>query len=231
MRTIVLFLLTAALAIPGPARMGTAGASPPNTGNSSIGTGITLGGVAGGVADPLTTKTITIRDALNQPVAGATVVLDFSACVNGGDIHLCADQPDPGVTLDCALHQISVVTDVHGNATFRVVGFALNPGGGVFGAPAPGFGAGGVTVRAPDGVLGTLIVSAFDQDGQLGANTTDLARFLNDDFSFNVGNSVATERGRSDYNADGKVNVVDLSFFIRARFAGGSTESCVSACP
>jgi hypothetical protein len=96
---------------------------------------------------------------------------------------------------------------------------------------APGHGSNGAIVRADGVTLGTLTVSAFDQNGQGGVNTVDLAMFLNDRFAFNPGNSIATLRGRSDYDGNNAINPVDLALLLAARNAGGSVTSCVSACP
>jgi len=204
-------------------------AGVPNAGNSSIGSGITLVGTAGGVADVKGQKLIVVRDALNQPVQNSTVTINFSAAANGSDIRLCSNQPFAGVGVSCGNKEVVALTDATGTATFRVVGHALNPGGGVFNAPAPGFGVGAGTVKADGVTLGTLIVSTADENGLQGCNTVDLALFLNDDFSFNIANP-ATERGRSDFNADGKVNVIDLGLILNIKNANGSTASCAVDC-
>lgn len=233
MRSIATFVLAVLLAAPIvllPSRAAFASGLPAPQ-YCSVGHGITLGGASALGVDPLTTKTISVRNIFDDPLQHATVVIDFSACVNGGDVRLCANQPDPGIAVSCGTRSVSAVTDANGIATFHLVGSALNPGGGTLGAPAPGFGANGARVLANGVMLGSLTVAAFDQDGEMGVNGADLARFLNDRFSFDPGTPATTLRGRSDYNADGKVDVLDLAMLLRARFAGGSSESCASACP
>lgn len=204
-------------------------AGVPNAGNSSIGSGITLVGTAGGVADVKGQKLIVVRDALNQPVQNSTVTINFSAAANGSDIRLCSTQPFAGVGVSCGNKEVVALTDATGTATFRVVGHSINPGGGTPGAPAPGFGAGAATVKADGVTLGTLTVSTADENGAQGCNTVDLALMLNDNFS-DVPATAANERGRSDFNADGKVNVVDVALFLNIKNANGSTASCAVDC-
>ncbi len=208
--------------------IGPAWADIPTIGTCDIGKGVTLGGTSAGIADPLTLKSIVIRDGLDQPIPSSTVSIDFGACVNAGEIRLCSAQPDPGIIVSCGTRVVTAVTDANGIARFHIVGYALNPGGGTPGSPAPGYGPGGATVRADGVTLGTLVVSAYNQNGQGGVNTVDLALFLNDRFSIT---GLANLRGRSDYNADGAVNPLDLALLLRARGAGGSTASCASVCP
>lgn len=205
-------------------------AGVPSTANSTIGTAITLVGTAGGVPDVKGQKLIVVRDALNNPVQNSTVTINFSACT-AADMRLCSTQPFAGVGVSCANHEVVALTDATGTATFRVLGGALNPGGGVFNAPAPGYGTGGATVKADGVTLGTLTVSSYDENNAGGVNTVDIALFLNDRFSFNSGNAVATERGRSDYDGNGAINPVDLALILAARAASGSTASCAASCP
>jgi len=63
---------------------------------SSAPTIIRLVGSAGGVADAAAGSfTVVVRDLANNPVPGASVVVDFSGCP---DVTICPDQldPDPG---------------------------------------------------------------------------------------------------------------------------------------
>jgi hypothetical protein len=198
--------------------------------HSAIGAVVVLGGTTGGVADPFVIKQIVVKDDGGTPVPNATVTLDFSNCT-GADIRLCSDQPDPNIAVSCSNHAVTAITDGAGVARFDIVGYALNPGGGMFNAPAPGWGAGGVVVRANGVVLGTNVVAALDQNGQGGVTVVDLALFLNDRFSFNPGNGVATERGRSDYDGNQSINPVDLAILLAAHAAAGSTQSCGTVCP
>ncbi|MFI5372927.1 MAG: hypothetical protein ACHQ52_15335, partial [Candidatus Eisenbacteria bacterium] len=111
-----------------------------SVGNSIIGTGVTLCGTTGGVPDPLGLKEIVVKSTSGSPVPGATVTINFNPCVSGGEIRLCAIQPDPGIAVSCAGRTVTAITDASGVARFHIVGYALNPGGGVFNIPAPGYG-------------------------------------------------------------------------------------------
>ncbi len=206
---------------------GAAMAGVPSAANSTIGTGINLVGTAGGVVDVKGQKLIIVRDALNQPVQNSTVTINFSACA-AADIRLCSTQPFAGVGVSCGNKEVVALTDATGTATFRVVGGAVNPGGGSPGSPAAGYGPQGATVKADGVQLGLLTVSAFDQNNTSGVNTVDIALFLNDRFSIS---SIANLRGRSDFNGDNAVNPIDLALLLAARGANGSTTSCASSCP
>lgn len=196
---------------------------------ADIGKVVVLGGVTAGVADPLAEKQIVVRDATGQPAVNVTVVLDFTACT-GADIRLCSNQPDPNIRVNCATHRVAALTDFNGVARFHIVGNAVNPGGGAFDSPAPGFGAGGALVYTDGMLQGSLVVAALDQDGRSGLNVEDIALFLNDRFSVDPADP-ATLRGRSDYDGNQTIDVVDLALLLRARFAGGSLTSCTASCP
>jgi len=205
-------------------------AGVPDAAHSSIGVGITMVGTTSGVPDVKGQKLIVVKDAGGTPVQNSTVTINFTnAC--GAEMRLCTTQPFAGVGVSCPNKTVVALTDATGTATFRVVGNALNPGGGVFNAPAPGYGSGGASVSADGVPLGTLTVSSFDENGTSGVNTVDIALFLNDRFSFNPGNAVATERGRSDFDGNAALNPVDLALLLAARTAGGSSVSCAAACP
>ena len=201
-------------------------AGVPSATNSIIGTGIQLVGTAGGVADVKGQKLITVKDAIGNTVQNSTVTISFSAST-AADIRLCSTQPQPGVGVSCGNKEVVALTDASGIATFRVVGYALNPGTGVFGAPGAGYGVGGATVKADGVTLGTLTVGAPDENGSGGIGVVDLALFLNDRFSISA---PANFRGRSDFNGTNSVDVVDLAVFLNIRFGGGSTVSCASPC-
>jgi hypothetical protein len=181
-------------------------AKPPDAANSSVPPLITLVGLgADGSADPLGTFTAVMRDFNNVPILNSAVVLDFSRCP---DIRLCADQHDPNVTVDCAAHTLWKLTNINGQATFRVVGCAANLGG------TPGSTGPGLDVYGDGAFEGSARVAALDQNGG-GVNGVDLSLFLSDYFS---GQNYA----RSDYNGDGVIDGNDLSLWLAAFFAGGS---------
>jgi hypothetical protein len=206
---------------------GVAMACVPIVSNSVIGTGITLVGTTGGVADIRGQKVIIVKDAGGTPVPNSTVVIDFSACT-AQDIRLCSIQSQPGMGVSCNDHTVVAVTDGTGTATFDVVGGAINSGGGVPGAPAPGYGMGGAIVRADGVLLGSLDVGAPDENNVSGVDSADLGLWLNDRFTII---SQATYRGRSDLNGTGTVDSADLGQWLKFHFGGGSTISCGLVCP
>ena len=210
------------------ARSATAGLPVPDAAQSQIGIGMALVGTTGGVADPVGEKTIVIRDQLGNPIPNSTVAIHFGSCQGPGGIRICDPQPFPGVSVSCADEAVAALTNVNGIATFRVAGFATNPGGGTFGAPAPGSSGFCATVTADGFLMGTLAVAAYDQNGTGGVDTPDLALFLNDLFSM-FGTTL--NRTRSDYDFNGKVDVRDLGMWLRVRFAGNSSVGCPTACP
>jgi hypothetical protein len=211
---------------------GVAMAGVPDPGHSVIGTGINLVGTTGGVADAHGQKLIVVKDAGGTPVQNSTVTINFTACT-GQDIRLCSTQPFAGVGVSCANKEVVVLTDASGTATFRVLGFALNPGGATNpNPPAPGFGSGGATVKADGVLLGTLNVGAYDQNGTAGCSSVDLALVANDKFSFAwSGGGPASFRGRSDLDGNNLITSVDLALAATVKFAASSTVSCASACP
>jgi hypothetical protein len=206
---------------------GVALAGVPSSLTSVIGTGMNLVGTTGGAADIKGQKLIVVKDAGGTPVQNSTVVIDFSAAT-AQDLRLCSTQPQAGMGVSCANHTVVALTDATGTATFDVVGGAINPGTGTPGAPAPGFGSGGGTVRADGVLLGTLTIGAPDENDVGGVGSADLGLFLNDRFSIT---GPANFRGRSDFNGTNTVDSSDLGGFLNIRFGGGSTVSCASVCP
>jgi hypothetical protein len=192
-------------------------AGVPDPAFSTIGTVINLGGNTGGVVDPLAQKTMTIRDAFNNPIQNSTVVITFTTCTNN-DIRLCNNQPNHPGLFNCAQKTVTAVTNASGVATFRVAGGATNNGGN----PA-GVGADCAEVRADGVLMGMLTVGAPDENNIGGITVADLAAFGGDRFG--------AYRGRSDFNGDDVITVADLAIFGQFRFGGGSLASCGAACP
>jgi hypothetical protein len=200
-----------------------ASAGVPSLGNSTVGAGIILGGQnASGTADVHVAKTITVRDAANNPVPNSVVVITFSTCT-ANDIRLCSVQ-NAGMFVNCGAKSVSATTNASGIATFTIIGGAINnpPPGGL---PQPaGVGAGCATVTA-DGVnFGNLTVAAADQNDTGGVNVIDTGDYNNDRFN--------AYRGRSDFDGNGVVNVLDTSTFLNIRFGvPGVPGSTVSGSP
>ena len=197
---------------------GVAMAGVPDPATSSIGTVINLGGNTAGTVDVLAQKTMTIRDAFNNPIQNSTVVITFTNCTNQ-DIRLCNNQPNhAGALFNCAAKTVTAVTNASGVATFRVAGGANNPGGNPAGALA-----GCASVQADGVPMGNLTVGAPDENNAGGVTVGDLSSFAGDRFGL--------YRGRSDFNGDNAVTVADLALFSQFRFGGGSLASCGAACP
>ena len=195
-------------------------AAVPSPADSDVPCGLDLVGSTGGVADPRGQVTILVRDLAHNPIAGSSVVIDFTSCVL--DIRVCSVQPVAGVTADCSgtVGSISAVTDGTGSVTIRVVGGARNTASGT-----PGAGFKCATVYA-DGVnLGTINVGAFDENSAGGVNPADISVWLPDSFAFPT-----TYVGRSDFNCTNSINPADLSLLLGASLGGQSFNSCAAFC-
>lgn len=194
-----LFVASAALAsVPDPAR-------------SSVPAYILLvGRVNGGTnPDPVGLGTITVRDFANNPIAGATVTIDFSGCC---DINLCSGQAGH----NCAARTVTGLTNGSGQFQFTVFGAAKDPGTRIPPAEYGGCGLNGVQVRANSGtgdvVLGTATGVCLDQNGAAGQSNGTTAADAS-----NVGNVVgavalgAPYRGRADINQNGGITAGDVA--------------------
>ena len=205
---------------------GAALAGQPNASTSSKPACIGLTGSKTGVADPKGQFTITVRDVANNTIANSNVKIDFSNCV---DMHLGTTQPGgPGVsamTVSCATHSISALTNASGVVTFRIIGSAQNPTGGVL----PKSLSGCASVSADNFALGTVTVNAYNEDGSTGVGTgvggNDLSAWLGDFFT--AGNPYF---GRSDFDCSGAVGGNDLSVWLTLFFAHGSDDGATAQC-
>ena len=190
-----------------------AGLPPPN--NSVVPACISLVGSYGGV--PATAAggfVVIVRDLANNPVAGASVVIDLSNCL---DLSICADQLDPAATVNCAAMTVRKFTAADGSAHFTMLG-------GSNGAGNASTLLNGGRIYANGTLLGAPTVSAFDLDGSGGVGAGDLSAWLGDFFT-------AQPYGRSDYDCSGNVGANDLSLWLGAFGSGAMGESCVSRCP
>ena len=186
----------------------------PSPANDTTPTCISLVGALGSAPAPAGGFVVICRDLANNPMAGATVVIDLSGCT---ELFICADQMDPAATVDCAHKTVSKLSAADGSVHFNILGGST--GGGT-----------AVTLLGGGRIFknGTLIqsptVSAFDLDGSGGVGAGDLSAWLGDFFTGNP-------YGRSDYDCSGNVGANDLSVWLGVFGSGAMAESCASHCP
>jgi len=174
--------------------------------------------------------TVTVRDFANAPIAGSTVVIDFSGCP---DIQLSCDQIN-FLTGQSYLggKKVAGTTNAGGQFTFKAQGSGTAT---VAGAP-------GTRVNVPcaqlyaDGVsLRSLIVAAYDVDG-LGSPATavdsgDLAIVSRESSRVMLGfNGFA----RDDYNHSGTINGADVArsaAMVLDQQAGTGSSKTAPFCP
>jgi hypothetical protein len=202
-------LLTAAGLLAASAAM----AGVPSAANSTTPACVSLVGSTAGVADPVGTFNVIVRDLANNPLSGASVVIDISGC---SELAICNDQLDANALVVCVSKTTRKFTDGLGSVTFTVLG-------GGNGSPAATL-LGGGKIFANGTLIASPTVSAYDLDGLSGTGAVDLSRFLTD---FASGQNY----GRSDFDCTGSIGAVDLSRWLTV-FAGGTSQSsCVQACP
>lgn len=216
---------------------GAANAGAPSSGQSSkpaiIKVSATNNGGAGpgpNTIDPNGEASYTIRDAVPNPIPGATVVINMSGCPH---VQLCANAP----SVNCAAKTVTGVTDVNGVIKFRVMGmFGANPNFPGLGYNPPYAGCATVTVTVPGFPTvnyPNVKVSTMDADqgGSPGVTFGDISVMLDDVLpSTNGGNY----RERSDHDAlpGNDVTFGDISVALDHVFSGGSILSCNPAgCP
>jgi hypothetical protein len=204
-------LLTAASMLVASAAM----AAVPSAANSTTPACFSLVGSIGGVPDNAHGQfSIIVRDLANNPLNGASVVVDLSGCL---DLAICNDQLDPNALVNCGAKTTRKFTDPTGTVTFTVLGGSngggnastLLDGGKIF--------ANGVLIKNPT-------VSAFDLDGSGGVGANDLSAWLGD---FGSGNNF----GRSDYDCSRNIGANDLSLWLGEFGSGTSAQSCAVSCP
>ena len=204
-------LLTAAGMLVATAAM----AGVPSAANSTTPACITLVGSLAGVPDAAAGQfTVTVRDLANNPLNGASVVIDLSGCT---DLAICSDQLDANALVNCGAKTTRKFTDATGKVTFVVLG-GSNGGGNASTL------LGGGKIFANGTLLQTPTVSAFDLDNAGGVGANDLSAWLTD---FGSGNPY----GRSDYDCSGGIGANDLSLWLTEFGAGTSASSCAASCP
>ncbi len=190
-------------------------AGVPSAGNSTTPACVTLVGSVAGVPDAAAGQfTVIVRDLANNPLNGASVVIDFS---NIDDLAICDDQLDVNALVNCAAKTTRKFTDVTGSVTFTVLG------GGSGSALPPALQNGG-RIYANGTLIGSPTVPAYDLDGASGVGANDLSFWLT---IFGGGQPV----GAADYDCSGVVGANDLSFWLTQFGNGTSAASCAVACP
>lgn len=202
-------LLTAAGLLIASAAM----AGVPSPGNSVIPQCISLVGSAASVPDAAGTFSVIVRDLANNPLNGASVVIDLSNCT---DLAMCDNQLDAGATVNCAAKTTRKFTDITGTVSFIVLGGSNGSGNATTLL-------GGGRIYANGTLLGSPTVAAFDLDGSSGVAINDLSVWLTD---FGTG----INYGRSDFDCTGSVGINDLSVWLTEFGAGTSVASCSVNC-
>ena len=202
-------LLTAAGLLAASAAM----AGVPSAANSTTPSCISLVGNTAGVPDATGTFTVVVRDLANNPLSGASVVVDLSGCT---ELAICDDQLDANALVTCGSKTTRKFTDGLGSVTFTVLG-------GGNGNPAATL-LGGAKIFANGTLIASPTAAAYDQDGQLGIGASDLSSFLGD-FASGI------NYGRSDFDCTGSIGAGDLSAWLTVFANGTSQASCVTACP
>ena len=209
-------VLALLLAMPG---LGFAQSCPqyPANGNSTVPVCFTLVGAAGGLpAHSLGRFQVVARDIGNYPCSGATVTVDLSGCP---DIHLCADQLDPAVVVNCGAKTATSLTAADGTVNFTLLGGSNGTGNAISLVGAGKIYLNGTLIASPT-------VSAFDLDGVNGVGINDLSVWLTDFGTF--GNPAF---GRSDFDCSGTVGINDFSVWLTAYGRGDQIQSCGATCP
>lgn len=189
-------------------------AGVPSPGNSTVPPCITLVGNTAGVPDPAGSFTVIVRDLANNPLNGASVVIDLSGCT---DIAICSDQLDAAAIVNCAAKTTRKFTDITGTVSFIVLG-------GSNGAGNATTLLGGAKIFANGTLIGSPTASTFDLDGASGVGANDLSAWVTD---FGSGQSF----GRSDYDCSGSIGANDLSLWVTEFGGGASAASCAVSCP
>jgi len=190
------------------------GWAEPSPANDTTPACISLVGTYGATPAPAGQFTVICRDLANNPMAGAVVVIDLSACP---DLAICGDQMDPAATVDCAHKTVSKLTAADGSVHFTLLGGSNGAGNAVTLLQGGRIYKNGTLIEAPT-------VSAFDLDGANGLGASDLSAWFTD---FGTGMNY----GRCDYDCNGYLGAGDLSFWLTAFGSGTMAQSCASSCP
>ena len=94
--------------------------------------------------------TVTVRDFANNPIAGSSVVIDFSGCPNGA--YICPTRPGDPYSVNLVARTLSMVTPANGTVTFPARVGGVGP-------------AGCAKVFASGVLLGSFALASPDQNG------------------------------------------------------------------
>ena len=175
------------------------------------------------------TLTVTVRRVGGAPIAGSSVVLDFSNCP---DIVIACDQLTAvtGQSAFAGKHVIGTTNSL-GQFTFHVRGAApaATPAQG---RTSPGTNAGMPCARVyADGLLlGSLVVAAYDVNASgspgFAVSGADVSLVASESIAVALG---ATARARDDYNHDGIVTGMDAAasaaMSLQAALGTGSQDT------
>jgi len=189
-------------------------AGVPSKDNSTVPSCISLVGSLAGVPDAIGQFTVVVKDLANNPLSGASVVIDLAGCT---DLAICSDQLDANATVNCGAKTTRKFTNGLGSVQFIVLG-------GSNGAGNATTLLNGGRVFANGTLIGSPTVSAFDLDGGSGVGANDLSAWLTD---FGTGNNY----GRSDFDCSNSIGANDLSLWLTEFGAGTSASSCSISCP
>jgi len=230
------------LCVGGALLAGAAIAGVPNSTNSTIsGSSMALGTGCITISDyPSMASCIplVIRDANNNAVPGASVVLDFSTCPTG-DVKICSTQNPQGTTLASAPTQpasaicgpsytVTVAADALGQVCVIPKGGTNLPFGHT---PTAGSRPTCCRIYADSQLLTTVVVtvSAYDLNGSGTVTGGDLGVWLGSYLG-----ASPTYRSKGDYNCTGTVTGGDLGQWLAGLGAySGNTSlfGCTSFCP
>src|SRR5262249_30180349 len=95
-------------------------AGVPPSGTSTVPPCFSLvGASAAGVPALAGRFTVIVRDIASFPVPGAHVLIDLAAC---NDLHICPDQGDPAVTVNCTAKEVMKIAAGDGSVSFTILG-------------------------------------------------------------------------------------------------------------
>jgi hypothetical protein len=178
---------------------------------------ISLVGTRGGVSHhAMVSFQVIVRDLADNPKLGSHVVVDLSGCP---DLHLCADQLDPAVDIDCPNKRVGKFTDATGTARFTLLGGSNGSGHAVELT-------GGGKICENCTLIGVPTVSSDDLDGANGVGINDLPVWRAD-----FGAPGSPSFGRSEYACGGNVGINDLAVRLTAFGSGAQVQSCGETSP